>query len=73
MAREADFMLVKLLKECGYEQALLGMALSYYREGTPMAEWWTDEQKFKAYKRLNLLAFKAAGIIKRLNQSKHGG
>jgi len=59
-------MQVKLLKECGYEQAILGMALSYYREGTSMAEWWTDAQMFKAYKRLNLLAFKGGGHNKAL-------
>lgn len=54
-------MRVKLLKECGYEQALFGMALSYYREGTDIATWWTDEQKLKAAKRLKLLAFKGGG------------
>jgi len=59
-------MQVKLLKECGYEQAILGMALSYYREGTPMADWWTDEQKLKAAKRLSLLAFKGGGHNKSL-------
>jgi hypothetical protein len=50
-----------VLTEAGYEQALLGMALSYYDGGEPLAQWWTPERQEKAAKRAGLLAFKQGG------------
>lgn len=50
-----------VLTEAGYQQALLGMALSYYDGGEPLAQWWTPERQEKAAKRAGLLAFKQGG------------
>lgn len=54
-------MRVVLLEEHGYESALKGLALSYYREGYHFDEWWTAERRIKAEKQLSALAFKGGG------------
>lgn len=51
----------KVLNECGYNEAMLGMSLSYYREGDDLMEWWTPEKFAKAEKRARALAFKGGG------------
>jgi hypothetical protein len=50
-----------LLEEHGYESALKGLALSYYREGTNFDEWYTIDRRNKAIKQLQNLAFKGGG------------
>lgn len=50
-----------VLNECGYNEALLGLSLSYYREGDDLMEWWTPEKFAKAEKRARALAFKGGG------------
>lgn len=57
-------MITKLLKEAGHEEALLGMALSYYDHATPIDEWWDDEKKARAAKRADSLAHKNGGHSK---------
>lgn len=57
---------LKVLHEAGYEQALLGLALSYYREGYDVALWWTEERQAKAAKQLETLAFRGGGHNKAL-------
>ena len=59
-------MRIKIIEESGYEGALLGMALSYYDHITPIEEWWDEERKAKAAKRLKLLAHKDGGHNKAL-------
>jgi len=54
-------MFVKILKEAGYEEALLGLSLSYYREGQDIPTWWSGEKKVKAAKQALVLAFKGGG------------
>lgn len=51
----------KVLNECGYNEAMLGMSLSYYREGDDLMQWWTPEKFAKAEKRARALAFKGGG------------
>jgi hypothetical protein len=55
-----DLTLIKL-EEHGYESALKGLALSYYREGVDFNEWFTKERRTKACKQLQNLAFKGGG------------
>lgn len=50
-----------LLEEHGYESALKGLALSYYREGIDFNEWYTLDKRTKAIKQLQNLAFKGGG------------
>jgi hypothetical protein len=39
-------MLVKVLKECGYEEALLGLSLSYYDHKIPLTDWdWEGDAR----------------------------
>lgn len=59
-------MKVQVLEEHGYESALKGMALSYYDHLIPFENWWTQERRNKAEKRLKLLAFKGGGHSKAL-------
>jgi hypothetical protein len=54
-------MLLKVFKEAGYEEALLGMSLSYYDHATPINEWWDDDKRERANKRAHALAFKGLG------------
>jgi hypothetical protein len=55
---------IKILEEAGYESALKGLALSYYREGYDFDTWWTIERREKAEKQLRNLAFKGGGHSK---------
>ena len=48
------------MAEAGYQEALLGMALSYYDKSEPLVYWW-DKQYPKAKKRAKLLAHKQGG------------
>ena len=54
-------MLVKILNECGYEESLLGLSLSFYDHVIPLEEFWTEEKKEKAKKRAAALAFRGGG------------
>jgi len=49
-------MKVKLLKEAGFDEALLGMALSYYDGSEPLETWWDEKRTAKAKKRISKLA-----------------
>lgn len=52
---------IRVLKEAGYEEALLGMSLSFYDHAIPLDVFW-DEQKLKrAEHRATLLAPKEGG------------
>src|SRR5574343_498686 len=51
----------KVLNECGYNEAMLGLSLSYYREGDDLMEWWTPEKLAKAETRARALALKGGG------------
>ena len=37
-------MIVELLNESGYEQAIKGMSLSYYDGKEPMDTWWEGQR-----------------------------
>lgn len=54
-------MILTILEEAGYKEALLGMALSYYPGGVPVLDWYTAYAEVKAIKRSKLLAFKSGG------------
>ena len=54
-------MYVEKLREAGYEEALLGMSLSYYDHAIPLKEFWTEEKIAKAAKQASVLAFKQGG------------
>jgi len=50
-----------VLREAGYEEALLGMALSYYDHAIPLEIWWNEEKIERAKKRALALAFRGGG------------
>ena len=52
---------VKLLNECGYKEALLGLTLSFYDHATPLEEWWDEAKQARAAKRALALAFRGGG------------
>lgn len=52
---------ITVLHEAGYEEALLGMSLSYYDRAKPIAEWWDEDKKRKAERRALNLAFRQGG------------
>jgi hypothetical protein len=54
-------MQVKVLKEAGYEEALLGMAFSYRDQSIPLNEWWDDAKKNRAIARAESLCDKDGG------------
>ena len=54
-------MKITILEEAGYEWAGLGLSYSYKDRKIPLNEWWTEERKEKAYKRMKLLAHKDGG------------
>jgi hypothetical protein len=54
------------LEEHGYQSALKGLALSYFREGQDFNEWFTWDKLKKAEKQLQNLAFKGGGHNKAL-------
>ena len=54
-------MQVKILKESGYPEALLGMSLSYYDHETDLDVWWDDSKCTRAKDRAGKLAHKDGG------------
>lgn len=54
-------MQVLKLEEAGYEQALKGIALSFYDHATPFEEFWTTERRERTIHRSEALAFKGGG------------
>lgn len=54
-------MQVTKLEEAGYEQALKGIALSFYDHAIPFEEFWTDERRERTIHRSEALAFKGGG------------
>lgn len=54
-------MKVEIFTEAGFEEALLGMALSYKDRKLDVREWWTPEQFEKAHRRAKLLAHMDGG------------
>lgn len=59
---------VKILQESGYEEALMGMSLSFYDNSLPIEQWWTQEKFEKAQKRANKLAHMQGGHNKLIEQ-----
>jgi hypothetical protein len=59
-------MRVSVLREAGYDEALLGMSLSYYDHAVPLEEWWNDEKRARAERRAASLAHKHGGHNKLL-------
>jgi thymidylate synthase ThyX len=57
-------MIIKVLRESGAEEALLGMSLSYYDHLEPLETWWNDEKKQRAHKRATSLAHRGGGHSK---------
>lgn len=51
----------KVFREAGYEEALLGMSLSFYDHAIPLEEFWTDEKFERAKHRATSLAHKGGG------------
>lgn len=43
-------MKVKIMKECGYEESLYGLSLSFKDREVPFKDWWTEDRKNKLYK-----------------------
>jgi hypothetical protein len=58
---ESGDMKVIKLEEHGYDSALKGLALSFFREGQNFDEWFTWDRRKKAVKQLQNLAFKGGG------------
>jgi hypothetical protein len=54
-------MKVKVLKEAGLNEALLGLSLSFYDGEEDIDLWWNEEKQKKALKRAHLLAHKQGG------------
>lgn len=57
-------MVVNILREEGYNQALLGLSLAYKDQLIPMNEWWSEKRRDKMYKVAQTLAFKGGGHSK---------
>ncbi len=53
--------MLQIRREAGFDDALLGMALSYYDGLEPIETWWNEERKSKALRRAGTLAFKQGG------------
>lgn len=54
-------MYVEKLREAGYQEALLGMSLSYYDHAISLKDFWIEEKIAKAAKQASVLAFKQGG------------
>ena len=52
---------VTVIKECGYEEALYGLSLSFKDRAIPPDEWWTEERFSKMKKTANSLAGRGGG------------
>ena len=59
-------MIVKVLNECGDNEAIMGLSLSFYDHAEPLDDWWTLEKQEKAAHRSEVLAFKGGGHNKYL-------
>jgi hypothetical protein len=59
-------MKVKVIKEAGHNEALLGMALSYWDGSDSLDTWWNKERQTKAFDRSKKLAFMQGGHNKYL-------
>lgn len=56
---------VKVLRECGYEEAMRGMAYSYHDRALPVETWWASQME-RAEKRIKKLAHMDGGHNKAL-------
>ena len=54
-------MKVKILKETGLEEALLGLSLSFYDHDEPLEDWWNGNKLWRANRRAVALAHKGGG------------
>lgn len=54
-------MIVKVLTECGYDESLLGLSLSFYDHQHLIEDWWTEDKIKKAKKRALALALRGGG------------
>lgn len=54
-------MLVKVLREAGFTEALLGLSLSFYDHALPIEEFWSDEKQQRAIQRSLKLAHMDGG------------
>lgn len=54
-------MLVKVLKEAGFKESLLGLSLSFYDHIVPIEEFWSDEKQQRAIQRSLKLAHMDGG------------
>lgn len=52
---------VRVLREAGYMEALLGMSLSFYDHIVPLDEWWDEDKQARAAQRAKKLAFMQGG------------
>lgn len=52
---------LRVLDESGYNEALMGMSLSFYKGPEHPLDWWTFDRQEKARKRARILAFKQGG------------
>lgn len=59
---------VIVLEECGYNQAALGMSLSFKDRATPLDKWWTAERFDRMTKTLEANAGRGKGHDKFLRQ-----
>lgn len=54
-------MIVKLLREAGFEEAILGLSLSFYDHAIPLEVFWNEQKQKRAIDRSLLLAHKDGG------------
>lgn len=54
-------MKVRIVKECGYEEALYGLSLSFKDRGIPFESWWTTERKEKLHRLVKLQSKRDGG------------
>ena len=59
-------MIVKVLNECGDNESILGLSLSFYDHKEDLNNWWTLDKQEKATHRSEVLAFKGGGHNKYL-------
>lgn len=52
---------IKILKEAGYPEAILGMSLSFYDHAIPLEEFWDETKQVRAMNRSDSLAHKDGG------------
>jgi hypothetical protein len=54
-------MKITKLAEAGYNEAILGLSLSFYDHQIPLEEFWTEGRRQRAIQRAKALAFKGGG------------